>query len=31
MPENKKPRKVNNNSIHMQPQAVDIEKMVLGA
>lgn len=31
MPENKKTRKVNNNSIHMQPQAVDIEKMVLGA
>lgn len=31
MPENKKIRKVNNNSIHMQPQAVDIEKMVLGA
>ncbi len=31
MPENKNPRKVNNNSIHMQPQAVDIEKMVLGA
>ena len=31
MPGNKKTRKVNNNSIHMQPQAVDIEKMVLGA
>ncbi len=31
MPENKKTSKVNNNSIHMQPQAVDIEKMVLGA
>ena len=31
MPENKKTRKVNNNSIHMQPQAVDIEKMVIGA
>lgn len=31
MPENKKTRKVNNNSIHMQPQAVNIEKMVLGA
>lgn len=31
MPENKKTRKVNNNSIHMQPQAVDIEKMVFGA
>ena len=31
MPANKKTRKVNNNSIHMQPQAVDIEKMVLGA
>ena len=31
MPENKKTRKVNNNSIHLQPQAVDIEKMVLGA
>lgn len=31
MPENKKTRNVNNNSIHMQPQAVDIEKMVLGA
>lgn len=31
MPENKKTRRVDNNSIHMQPQAVDIEKMVLGA
>lgn len=31
MPENKKPRRIDNNSIHMQPQAVEIEKMVLGA
>lgn len=31
MPENKKSRQIDNNSIHMQPQAVEIEKMVLGA
>lgn len=31
MPENKKSRRIDNNSIHMQPQAVEIEKMVLGA
>lgn len=31
MPESKKNRRTDNNSIHMQPQAVEIEKMVLGA
>lgn len=31
MLENKKSRRIDNNSIHMQPQAVEIEKMVLGA
>ena len=31
MPDNKKPRAIDNNYAHLQPQATDIERVVLGA